>query len=95
MQLNMSRTTNKENDRVARIKARTGEKILELLPEWKQRNLTSRSVELTRIQLDRALTAEEVSEVIAIEAAWSQIKALRATSDAAEASGIQPSDIVW
>lgn len=60
-------------------------RIVSLCPEWKQRNLTARAAELAMKGPDN-WTAEEQSEVVAGQAIWDQIKAIRVASDVIEES---------
>ncbi len=71
--------------KVAQIKAEAGRRILAVLPEWEQRNLTARSVELLHIG-KAAWTTEEAAEAAAIDALWAGAKAIRSISDDLEAS---------
>lgn len=74
---------------VAGVKAEAQRRILEILPEWKQRNLTARAAELA-IKGVSNWTAEETSEYEAGQAVWDRIKAIRAASDALEAQSPIP-----
>jgi hypothetical protein len=67
------------------IKDEAARRILEVAPEWYQRNLTARAAELAMKGADN-WTAEEQAEVDAGQAIWDQIKAIRTASDAIEAS---------
>lgn len=69
----------------AAIKAEAGRRILERAPEWKQRNVLARSVELRNIKDGRALASDEQAELDAAQALWDSIKAIRAHSDQLEA----------
>jgi len=85
-----------EAARVQAIKQAASEQILAIAPEWKQRNMLARSVELHEVMTSGgALTTEEQAELDAIRAVWAQIKTIRQKSDLAEADGTQPQDIVW
>ena len=75
--------------RVAEINAEAQRRILAILPEWKQRNLTVRSVELLRIGPPNWSPAEQ-AEADAIQAQWDRIKAIRDASDVAIESGKEP-----
>lgn len=86
--------------RRAEVKAEAGQRILSILPDWKQRNLTARAVELTA-QGPQTWTAEEQAEWDAGQALWTWVKAVRlatdifeadiaAETDAATAAGMQP-----
>ena len=71
----------------ADIKAEAERRILALLPEWKQRNLTARGVELVlTLVKNKGWTADEAAEAAAIEAQWNKVKAVRARSDELEAT---------
>jgi len=75
-----------EDARVKLVKEEARKRILALYPEWKQANMTARAVELLDIfRLNGEWTLEETAEYEAIKAAWAQIKAIRAASDAVEA----------
>jgi len=74
-----------EAQRISQIKQKAGVAINELLPEWKQRNLLARAIEL--IDPAHTMTPVEQAELNKIRAAWASIKGIRASSNAAEASG--------
>jgi len=74
------------------VKAEARRRILAAYPEWKQANMTARGVELMRIRMTRAWTADEQSEADALQAAWDWIKGIRTKSDALEAMRPIPSD---
>lgn len=85
-----------EAERVASIKQTAGLKIVAMLPEWKQRNLLARSVELqNKVLGGTALTVEEQGELDAIQALWDKVKTIRLISDNAEVQGTQPQDVDW
>ena len=67
---------------VRRVKALAGEKILEIIPIWKQINLTARAAQLAR---KNELTPEELAEWDAGEAVWNRVAPIRAASDLIEA----------
>ena len=67
---------------VQQTKAVAKDKIEQLLPEWKQRNLLARGIELTNKGNKR--TAEEDTEVEALQSQWDAIKAIRSASDSIE-----------
>jgi hypothetical protein len=60
--------------------------IMRLFPDWKQVNMTARSVELTRAGIAGNLTAGEQAEEAAIQAAWNWVKSVRAHSGTMEAA---------
>lgn len=78
--------------RISDIKAEANRRIIEILPEYKQRNLLARMVEL----LDKeTLTAEEQTEKDAAKAVWATIQGIRTTSNTAETDGTALADINW
>lgn len=68
------------------IKNQAASRILAIAPEWKQRNLLARSVELQDVQRQRILTDAEVAENDEIKRVWGQVQAIRTYSDALEAA---------
>lgn len=74
------------------VKAEAKRRILASYPEWKQANMTARGVELMRIRMSRAWTADEQSEADALQAAWDWIKGIRTKSNALEAMRPIPAD---
>jgi hypothetical protein len=77
---------------IAKIKEEAQARIFEIIPAWKQANLTARAVELTAIRQDRAWTKEEQDEWNAGQAIWDRVKAIRAASDIIEKSVIEDTD---
>ena len=73
------------------IKAEAALRILEVAPEWYQRNITARAAELALKGADN-WTAEEQAEVAAGQAVWDKIKGIRAASSALETMDPRPSD---
>jgi len=71
---------------IAKVKADAAAVIVAYLPEWRQRNLTARGVQILRRIQAATATPEEIAEADAIEAAFEHIVAIRAASDAAEAA---------
>ncbi len=67
------------------IKGRAAETIRLRYPDWKQRNMTARAVELLFIKSQREHTKEEQLECDEIIAAWEWIKQVRADSNREEA----------
>lgn len=85
-----------ETKRVAAIKEEAGRRIIAKYPEWKQRNMLARSLELTnKVAMTGTLTGDEQAEVAAMQVVWSWIKDVRDVSSLAESSGTQPQDINW
>ena len=65
------------------IKQEAGRRIVAIIPEWKQRNLTAQAAQLA--EKGRAnWTVEELATWDAGQAIWDQVAAIRATSDALE-----------
>jgi len=61
------------------------QKIVAMYPEWKQRNLSARGLELLKKQVaEGSLSAAEEQEIADIQAVWDSIKAIRAYSDSLE-----------
>jgi len=73
------------------IKAEAKRRILGIAPEWKQRNMLARAAELLRIG-EPNWTPSQQAEVAAMDAAWADIEAIRAKSDAIEAMQPIPLD---
>ena len=68
-----------------KVKIEAMRRIIDYIPEWKQRNLTARGLELTRKQLaGGTLTSKEASEIAEGEVVWGRIKLIRETSDVLE-----------
>lgn len=75
------------------VKAEAQRRILGRFPEWKQRNMIARSVELTlELARGKPWTAEQSAEAAALQATWSWIGEVRAASDAIEAMKPLPHD---
>ncbi len=68
------------------IKAEAYRRIITIIPEWKQRNLTARATELSmKVAAGGSLTAEEQAEWDAGEDIWTKVKVIRTKSDVLEA----------
>lgn len=67
---------------VAKVKKLAQAKIYEIVPLWKQNNLTARGLELSLVQ---NLTTEQQAEQAAITNVWDQVKAVRNASNQIEA----------
>lgn len=74
------------------LKNEAGRRILERYPDFKQRNMLARAIELDNALRDRDLTAEEESEITAYRAAWAWIGAVREVSNTIEALDPIPAD---
>lgn len=69
------------------IKGEAARRILERCPDWKQRNMTARGVELQDIwRLGGTWTTEETAEFDNLKAVWSWIIEVRTASDELEVS---------
>ena len=71
---------------IRQVKQEAGATILAAYPDWKQRNMIARAVELTRLARSVTLNSDEVAEEIALQAAWDWIVDIRTVSDAKEAA---------
>lgn len=78
--------------KVAAIKQEANRRIVEICPEWKQRNLTAQAAQLAK-KGEANWTQAEASAWDAGEALWTQIEAIRSASDEIEAMDPQPVDI--
>lgn len=76
---------------ISSVKIEAQRRILSIIPEWKQRNLTARAAELA-IKGSVNWTAEEQAEYEAGQAVWDSIKAVRTKSDALESMSPIPED---
>lgn len=64
-------------------------RIIDRWPDYKQRNMTARGLELTRKRVAGAtLTADETAEEAAIQAAWDWIKQVRTAENIATAAAL-------
>jgi hypothetical protein len=99
MQLNLTRSTEslqKQSDaaraaQIAEIKLEAGRRIVEICPEWKQRNLTAQATILAEKKREN-WTDEELAAWDAGALLWAQIATIRAASDALEAMDPIPED---
>lgn len=78
--------------RILEIKTIAQNKIYDIIPAWKQANLTARAVELTAIRQERSWTKEEQDEWNAGQALWDKVKAIRSASDILETNIKNESD---
>ena len=76
---------------VEAVKQEASRRILAIAPDYKQRNMLARSVELLRIG-ETNLTQEQRDEVLAIELIWETIQMIRARSNAIESMQPIPPD---
>ena len=85
-----------ETARVTTIKAAASNRIVNLLPAWKQRNQIARMLEILASTIDLSvLPTKEQLEIHDAATGWAAIKAIRNTSNAAESNGTAPEDVVW
>lgn len=75
----------------ADVKAEAYRRIVALAPEWKQRNMIARGVELVRVG-ESNWTDVQQAEVNAMDAIWATIKDIREASDALETMDPIPVD---
>jgi hypothetical protein len=74
------------------VKAEAARRIVAILPEWKQRNLTAQAAILA--EKGRAnWTADELAAWEAGAALWARVAAIRAASDAIETMEPIPRDV--
>jgi len=73
------------------VKEEAGRRIISIAPEWKQRNMIARSVELFSIGKEN-WTQEQIDEQQSIERVWEMIKDIRQKSDEIEAKDPIPLD---
>lgn len=80
-------------EKVIAAKAEAASRINTLAPDFKQRNMIARGVELTDVVVGGgSLTAPEVAEKAALQGAWDYVKAVRAASDTIEAEILASTD---
>lgn len=80
---------------VRNIKAEASRRIISIVPEWKQRNIIARGLEIARKMIrngPNTLSPEEEAEEAAISALWTEVKRLRTVSDQLEAMDPLPQD---
>ena len=70
-------------DRISMVRTDAYNKIVSVLPEWKQRNLTARAVELLSFGVEN-WTVDEQAEWDVGQALWGHIKLVRAATDSFE-----------
>lgn len=68
---------------IAAIKTEAARRIIDRYPEWKQRNMIARGVELINIGAAN-WTETEQAEADALDASWAWIKSVRLASNALE-----------
>jgi len=78
---------------VEQVKAEAGRRILDVCPEWKQRNHIATDLTYTKIiQAGGSLTAEQEESRVAIESVWASVQNIRSKSDEIEAMSPIPQD---
>ncbi len=70
------------------IKSIAGRVIITIAPEYKQRNMTARSVEIADAKAQGTATEADIAESEVIRAIWARIKGVRAKSNELEAQYI-------
>lgn len=78
-------------NQIRKVKAEANRRIVDIAPEWRQRNMTARGVELLSIGRD-AWTPEQYDEHLKLEAIWEEVKKIRAKSDDIEEMDPIPED---
>ena len=78
---------------VTNVKKEAQRRIIAIIPEWKQRNLTARAAELA-IKGVTNWTAEETAEHEAGQAVWDQVNTVREKSNLLETMTPIPTDYV-
>lgn len=74
-----------------RVKAEAYRRIIGIVPEWKQRNLTARATVLLK-KGEANWSEDEAAEWAAGEAIWAQVDAIRDASDTLEGKSPIPQD---
>lgn len=70
----------------ADIKKAASQKILDIFPEWKQRNVTAHAVVIERAERKgEPLSAADLAAIPVYEALWADVVTIRSNSDEAEA----------
>lgn len=77
--------------RLEGVKAEAGRRILAIAPEWKQRNLIARTVEIMEVG-KTARDAKHKAELAAARKVWTDINAIREASNRIEAMDEIPVD---
>lgn len=97
MQINVSTLTDEEKEiqRIKDIKKAAGDRINELYPEWKQRNMLAEASSLIRKHQKGQGKPEDENRFNDLDNAWLEIQRIREISDLAEIEGLQAHEIVW
>lgn len=75
-----------KEEKRSQTKNEANRRIIDMLPEWKQRNYTAKSVELTEKKVDGlTLNQEELNFLAAIKDIWASVQQIRTASDTIEA----------
>jgi hypothetical protein len=74
------------------VRAEARRRIIAVYPGWAQANMTARAVELVKTLSTGTLTADEQTELAALEGAWAWIKSVRASSNTLEVMSPIPAD---
>jgi hypothetical protein len=78
--------------RIIEIKAKASQVILMSFPEWKQRNMTARAIELTHMSTLAPLTPAYQDELDDLISKWQWVKSIRDASNVAEAAVMVSTD---
>jgi len=85
-----------EAKRILTIKATAGSKIVEIMPEWRQRNNLARMLEIISTAVDLTkLSALDLDEIAAAQIQWNDVKVIRTKSNDAEKDGTAADKINW
>jgi len=89
----------KAEQAVKDINAEAYARIVAIAPEYMQRNMTARGLEITqKLVAGDALTQDEIDERDAIQAVWDQVKAIRAAANTMTSDPLtyaDPANRVW
>ena len=70
---------------IEEVKGLASQKILETCPEWKQRNLVTKSIVLKRKEAKGKATAEDLAKLDSVEVVWQEIEDITDASNIIEA----------
>lgn len=79
-------------EKIEEIKKEANRRILQIAPEWKQRNILARMTELVDARSGRALTDSEQTEMDSAKSLWADIQNVRQASDDIEAEIVAMTD---
>lgn len=78
--------------KVQEVKATAGQLIKTHYPEYKQRNMLARMLELRDTKDERSLTADEQNEYLSLKSVWNWVKAVREESNRVEQEVLSSND---